>query len=82
MVESFAPVHQKEAEGGLELLTPRERDVLERLTLGETYAEVAAGLGLSLSTVQGHVRSIYGKLEVNSKAEATRRALQAGWGRK
>lgn len=59
-------------------LTPREREVLERLCEGATYLEVAAALGVSLSTVQTHVRSIYARLEVRSKAELTALAHRQG----
>jgi len=73
VVESFNPAPQ---EDGLEKLTPRERDVLEYLTRGQTYAQVAQVLGVELSTVQGFVKSIYRKLEVRSKAEATAVAIK------
>lgn len=59
-------------------LTPREREVLSFLTRGHTYADTASALGIALGTVQTHVRSIYGKLEVASKAEATATALRRG----
>lgn len=59
-------------------LTPRERDVLGLLAKGLTYADVARGLGISLGTVQSHVRSIYGKLEIASKAEAAAVATRLG----
>ncbi|MBX3212430.1 MAG: response regulator transcription factor [Labilithrix sp.] len=59
-------------------LTRRERDVLGLLARGLTYSAVAAELGIGLGTVQGYVKSIYGKLQVNSKAEARARARQFG----
>lgn len=59
-------------------LTPRELDVLRLLVEGLTYAETGERLGVSLNTVQTHVRSIYEKLEVSSKAEATRVAVRKG----
>jgi two-component system, NarL family, nitrate/nitrite response regulator NarL len=59
-------------------LSTRELEVLELLVRGHAYADVAGALGLKLPTVQTHVRSIYRKLEVASKAEATYVALRTG----
>ncbi len=56
-------------------LTPRERDVLEVLCGAASYRETAALLGISQGTVQTYVKRIYGKLGVNSKAEAMRVAF-------
>lgn len=60
------------------LLTPRERDVLERLARGYSYREVATQLGMTAHTVAHHVKSIYPKLAVGSRAQAVYRALQDG----
>jgi DNA-binding NarL/FixJ family response regulator len=51
-------------------LTPRETELLEMLARGYAYAEIAQLGGISLHTVQGHVKSIYSKLAVNSRAQA------------
>lgn len=59
-------------------LTPREQEVLELLVRGHTYASIAEALGIHLGTVQGHVRSVYRKLEVASKTEAACVALRQG----
>lgn len=60
------------------LLSPREREVLSMLVGGHTYAEVAQALGIGLGTVQTHIKSLYRKLEVTSKAEAVTVALRSG----
>jgi DNA-binding NarL/FixJ family response regulator len=64
-------------------LTPREAEVLQLIAKGFSYTEVGQHLGLSLATIQSHVRSIYGKLEVHSRGEAvfeaSRRGLLDGW---
>ncbi len=60
-------------------LTVREQDVLELLVRGHSYGDAAKALAISVSTVQTHVRHIYGKLEVSTKAEATFIALKEGW---
>lgn len=51
-------------------LTERERELMELFAAGCTYAEVARILGVSINTVRHHVRGLYEKLHVNSKAEA------------
>jgi AraC family transcriptional regulator len=57
-------------------LTARELDVLRLLTRGLTSAQIAERLVIGLVTVNFHVRSIYSKLGVTSRAAATRYALE------
>ena len=59
-------------------LTRREREVLGLLSKGITYEEAARMLGISLGTIQSHVKSLYRKLEVTSKAEAAAEAVRRG----
>jgi len=59
-------------------LSPRESEVLGLVARGFTYAEAAERMGVLLSTVQTHVRNIYGKLDVHNKAEAVFEARQLG----
>lgn len=66
------------APAGADTLTERERDILAKLARGYTYAEVAELLGIAPSTVQSHVKNIYSKLVVHSKAEAIFEARQMG----
>ena len=56
--------------GGVEDLTPRERQVLQLLVAGDLYKEIADHLGVSVMTVNAHVRSIYVKLQVRSRGQA------------
>jgi len=60
------------------LLTEREIDVLAGLAKGYTYAELAAQMAVSTHTVGTHVKNIYRKLEVCSRAEAVFEAVQRG----
>lgn len=57
-------------------LTARERDVLRYLVEGHTLAEIADELDIGFYTVQSHVKHIYRKLGVGSKAAATAAALR------
>lgn len=59
-------------------LTARERDVLELLAKGLTYAECAGALGIGVGTVQDHVKRLYRKLDVTTKAEASAWAVRHG----
>jgi len=59
-------------------LTGREREVLALLCEGRTYREVGAALEIAVGTVQTHVKMIYGKLEVASKAELAAVAFRRG----
>ncbi len=54
-------------------LTPRERELLELLVRGYRYREIAEQLFISLDTVRTHIRHIYEKLQVRSRAEAAAR---------
>jgi two-component system, NarL family, response regulator LiaR len=60
-------------------LTEREMDVLRSSAHGYANKEIAAQLGISVQTVQVHLRNIFGKLGVSSRSEAAARAIQAGW---
>jgi DNA-binding NarL/FixJ family response regulator len=59
-------------------LSARERDTLYHLSQGLSYAEAAVEMGVSLSTVQTHIRNLYRKLGVNSQLQAVMRAQQSG----
>jgi DNA-binding NarL/FixJ family response regulator len=54
----------------VEKLTKREQEVLALLAKGSLYKEIADTLCITLNTVQGHVKRIYEKLHVQSRAEA------------
>jgi DNA-binding NarL/FixJ family response regulator len=61
-------------------LTRREREVLELIASGMSNQAIAAKLGLSANTISNHISSIFGKLQVSSRAEAIVRARSAGLG--
>jgi DNA-binding NarL/FixJ family response regulator len=52
-------------------LTPREVEVLRLVAAGRSNQEIAGDLVLSLRTVERHINSIYSKLAVRGRAEAT-----------
>ncbi len=60
------------------LLTTREREVLVQLTRGISIADIGTVMGISRHTVGGHVKHIYKKLKISSRAEATLQARNMG----
>jgi len=61
-----------------ERLTPRESEVLTYLSKGFTIKEIAALMGIKWFTVNDHIKSIYKKLNVSSRAEAAVLASKQG----
>ena len=60
------------------ILTTREHEILQYISRGYTYAELARYLNIGQTTVLTHVRNIYSKLNVHSKTEAVYEARQIG----
>jgi DNA-binding NarL/FixJ family response regulator len=60
------------------LLSEREMEVLECMVEGATTVQMAARLFISENTVKTHVRHIFEKLEVSTRAEAVGKAIQTG----
>jgi DNA-binding NarL/FixJ family response regulator len=69
VVESF----QKNTDSPL---TARETEVLELLSKGKSYTVIADELFIHKETVKSHIKNIYFKLQVNSKAEAIEKAIK------
>lgn len=65
--------------GAFSQLTPREREVLGLLVKGNSNKQIARQLKIEEITVALHLRSIYRKLNVASRTQAVRLALQLGW---
>ncbi len=59
-------------------LTPRESEVLTYLSKGFTIKEIASLMGIKWFTVNDHIKSIYKKLNVSSRAEAAVLATKQG----
>ena len=57
-------------------LSPREREVLDLLSQGFLYKEIAEKLGISYETVHTYVRRIYEKLQVRTRTEAVAKFLR------
>jgi len=60
------------------LLNPAERKILEILSEGFTRSEAASMLNMSKFTADGHLRSIFTKLDVHGTTSAVAKALRRG----
>lgn len=54
----------------MDSLSPREREIVEKLARGWQYKQIAAELGVSFHTIRTHVSRIYEKLHVHGRKEA------------
>lgn len=68
----FIPEKKYKTEG----LTPKEKQIVEALTEGLSYKLIADKLSMSMDTVRFHIKNIYRKLHVNSKAEVISKAYR------
>lgn len=59
-------------------LTDRETEMLQRVAKGFTLAEVAQQFGVTRNTVAAHIKNVYRKLNVSSRAEAALEAARRG----
>jgi len=59
-------------------LSPREQEVLQHIARGLAYAEIARLQGVTVHTVQTHIKKLYGKLAVHSRSEAVFEANRLG----
>jgi DNA-binding NarL/FixJ family response regulator len=64
------------ADSELDLLTAREREVLQLIARGYRYKEIAAQLHLSSKTIETHVSAVLRKLQLSSRHELTRWAVE------
>jgi LuxR family maltose regulon positive regulatory protein len=72
--ESHPPLAQSLAEP----LSKRELDVLQLIAQGLSNSEISERLFLARDTVKGHIKKIFGKLEVQRRTEAVARAREVG----
>ncbi|MEV0351995.1 response regulator transcription factor [Nonomuraea sp. NPDC050680] len=80
LIAEFARVAAVESRMVRELaaVTGREREVLTLIARGLTNPEIAASLGLSISTVKTHVRRLLAKLDVHDRAQLVIIAYESG----
>ena len=76
LLDFFQPEQTVDADE--EKLTNREQEVLTLIAKGYTLAKVGEMLGISRNTTAGYVKTLYRKLNVSSRAEATLAATRRG----
>lgn len=59
-------------------ITDREKEVLKHLAQGKTNKEISKDLILSASTVRNHISSIFTKLKISNRSQATAIAIYSG----
>lgn len=74
----IAAKNEKQIPSEIFQLSEREKEILQLLSEGLEYKEIAAKIFISANTVKKHVINIYNKLHVNSKAQALRIAYTKG----
>ena len=76
VIASFQKTTLKSSAGKSIELTEREKQVLEEMSIGKSYSEIAKKIFLSVDGVYYHIRHIYEKLQVHSRAEAVAEGLK------
>ncbi|MCA9784823.1 MAG: response regulator transcription factor [Candidatus Cloacimonetes bacterium] len=71
-------LHPATDSGAWKVLSARERQVLQLIAEGGSTREIAAGLNLSIKTIESHRKQIMDKLDLHSIAELTRYAIREG----
>ncbi len=72
VLDVFSGAPPPAADPELELLTPREIDVLELIARGYLYKEIARELGVSIRTVETHVSAVLRKLHLSNRHQLAR----------
>ncbi|NCQ10932.1 MAG: response regulator transcription factor [Bacteroidetes bacterium] len=73
VVQHFRPDQKRASQTEL---TPKESDVVNYLVDGMSYKQIAYQMGNTVETIRHHIKNIYRKLHVNSKAEVIGRSLR------
>jgi len=76
VLDAFAGATADERDDELDLLTPREQEVLRLIARGYMYKEIARRLGISIKTVEAHTSSTLRKLQLSTRHELARWATE------
>ena len=77
VIENFSTLRQINRKDKIDL-SERETELLQHLVKGNSYKMIADACFISIDTVKFHIKNIYEKLHVNSKAEAVAKAFKSG----
>ena len=76
VLDAFSAIPVGQIDPELDLLSDREREVLQLIARGYTYREVGEELFISIKTVESHVSSVLRKLQLSNRNELTRWAVE------
>ena len=76
VLDAFSSIPAGQVDPELDLLSDREREVLQLIARGYTYREVGEELGISIKTVESHVSAVLRKLQLSNRNELTRWAIE------
>ena len=71
-------VRPRDAESGLEALSPRQREILKAISNGRTTKQIAYDLGLSIKTIETHRAQIMDRLDIHDVAGLVRFSIRKG----
>lgn len=69
---------QSRSQGGLDALTPKEREVLARIVAGESTGQIAQAMGVTAGTIRIYIGKVFAKLGVHSRLQAAALARKLG----
>ena len=69
---------QSRSNGAADMLTPRQREILQLFAEGKTAKEVAASLSISIRTAEGHKYEIMDAIGAKTSAELVQHAIRMG----
>ncbi len=72
VIQSFNPNSES-------ILSTRELEVIQKLSAGSNNKHIADDLYISTNTVKAHIKNIYKKLHVHTRAAAVSKAIKKGW---
>ncbi len=78
ILEEFAAQSRKGSKETHDVLSAREKEVLQLLTKGMTNKEISATLDIADNTVKNHLKNILAKLHVENRVQAAKFALERG----
>ena len=76
VLEAFSSIPAGQVDPELDLLSDRERQVLQLIARGYTYREIGEELGISIKTVESHVSAVLRKLQLSNRNELARWAIE------
>jgi two-component system response regulator NreC len=76
LLEDYLRMENGKPESEPELLSPREREILQLIAEGKTSREIAEILSLSVKTVQSHRSSLMQKLDLHDRGDLIKYAIQ------